>query len=75
MPTNKPRLSVVLDKPVYGCLRGLADKDGISMSLKARDLIREALELYEDGYWLEKAEKRDKTFNIKKAKHHKEIWK
>ncbi len=74
MPTNKPRLNVVLDRPVYGSIRKLADRDGISMSLKARDLIREALKLYEDDYWLEKAEERDKTFNIKKAKHHKEIW-
>lgn len=75
MPTSKPRLNVVLDKPVYGSIRTLAERDGISMSLKARDLIREALEIYEDSYWLEKAKERDKTFNMKKARCHKEVWK
>ena len=75
MPTNKPRLNVVLDKPIYLSIKKLANRDRVSLSLKARDLIKEALEVYEDGYWLKKAEERDKTFDTKKAKSHAEVWK
>lgn len=48
MPTKNPRLQVVLEKPIYEALSSLAKEEGVSMSLKARDLIREALEHLED---------------------------
>ena len=75
MPTTKPRLNVVLDEPLYSSIKRLAEKDNISLSLKARDLIKEALEIYEDDYWLGKAKERDRTFDPKKAKSHEEAWK
>lgn len=74
MPTQHPRLNVVLEKPLYHSVSRLAKKEGISLSLKARDLIREALELQEDLYWEKKAGARDRTFNSKKALTHKEVW-
>jgi hypothetical protein len=40
MPTKNPRIHVVLEKPLYKRLRGLARRDGLSMSLEARELIR-----------------------------------
>jgi len=43
MPTDKPRLNVVLEPPLYLKVKKLAKKDGVSLSLKARDLIRESL--------------------------------
>lgn len=49
-------------------------KEGVSMSLKVRDLLKEALELQEDLYWQEIAEIREKGFRKKKALSHKDIW-
>ncbi len=43
MPTKNPRLHVVLEPPLFRNLKGLAQKNGISISLEARELIREAL--------------------------------
>ena len=75
MPTDKPRLNVVLERPLYQAVKKLAAREGTSLSLKARDLIREALELYEEGHWLRKAKERDKTFHRTKALTHDEVWK
>jgi len=75
MPTDHPRVNVVLEKPLYQSLSRMAKRDGVSLSLKARDLIREALELQEDIYWEKKAEKRAKTFHPKKALTHTQVWK
>ena len=75
MPTDKPRLNVVLELPLYLSVKKLAEKEGTSLSLKARDLIRDAVELYEEDYWLKKARERDKTFNRAKALTHTEAWK
>jgi len=74
MATKNPRLNVVLEEPLYMSLKRLAKKDGMSLSLKARDLIREALAEYEDSYWSRKAENREKTFHPHKALSHKKIW-
>jgi Holliday junction DNA helicase RuvA len=40
----------------------------------AEDLIREALELYEDAYWAQLAEERWKTFDRKTALTHEQVW-
>lgn len=74
MSTKNPRLNVVLEPPLYSAIRLLARRDGISLSLKARDLIRQALEYCEDAYWAKIASKREKTFHKKAALSHKEIW-
>lgn len=73
MPTKQPRLNVVLELPTYRSVRQLAKRDGVSLSLKARDLIREALELYEDVYWVEQAREREKTFDRKNALTHEQV--
>ncbi len=74
MPTKKPRLNVVLEHKVYEILTNIAKKKGISLSLLARDLIKDALEIYEDIYWDEIAGKREKTFSYERALSHKETW-
>ena len=74
MSTKNPRLNVVLEPPIYISLKKLANKNGVSLSLEARDLIKESLELYEDDYWLIKAKERDKTFNKKTALTHAQVW-
>ncbi len=48
MPAVQPRISTVLEKPLYETIRKLAARDKMSVSQKARDLLSEALELYED---------------------------
>ena len=74
MPTKNPRINVVLDPEIYNILNKLAQNQGISLSLFSRDLIKEALEVREDLYWQEEAQKRDKTFSKKKSISHKDIW-
>ncbi len=74
MPTRHPRLNVVLEKPVLESVGRLAKRDGVSLSMKARDLIREALELYEDAYLAELAHERMKTFTLRDALTHERVW-
>lgn len=74
MPAKNPRINVVLEKPLYKSVQQLAEKDGVSLSLKVRDLIKEALELEEDIGLSIFAEKREKTFNRAKALKHGEVW-
>ncbi len=74
MPTNHPRINVVLEKPLFASLSRLARRDGSSLSLKARDLIREAMEMEEDAHWSKKADQRAETFHPRKALSHQKVW-
>ncbi len=74
MPTKHPRLNVVLERPIFQLVERLAEKEGVSLSLKARDLIREALELHEDAYLAEHAHERTKTFVRQQALTHEQVW-
>jgi hypothetical protein len=74
MPTKAPRLNVVLEPPVYFAIVRLAKKEGVSLSLKARELIKEALEFCEDAYWTKQAEQREMTLRFKKPISHKRVW-
>ena len=73
MPTKQPRLNVVLERPIFRSVERLAARDGVSLSLKARDLIREALELHEDAYLAERAHARAATFDWNNAVTHEEV--
>jgi hypothetical protein len=74
MPTKLPRLNVALEPKIFHWIKTLAERDGISMSLKARDLIKEALDLCEDAYWSDKATSREKSFDRQKAVTHDKFW-
>lgn len=74
MPTKNPRVNVVLEKPLYESLRRLAAKERVSLSLKVRDLVREALEAEEDVALAEFAEKRERTFRRSRGLTHKQVW-
>lgn len=65
MPAKNPRINIVLDKKLYENVDFLAKKDGVSLSLKARDLIREALEIEEDITLGQFAEDREKLLTKK----------
>jgi hypothetical protein len=74
MPVKNPRINVVLEKPLYNTIERLATKEGISLSLKVRDLVKEALEIEEDIALSAFAEKRERTFTKSKALKHNEVW-
>ncbi len=74
MPTRNPRINVVLEKPLYSNVERLAERDGVSLSLKVRDLVKEALEIEEDIGLAHLGETREMTFNRKKALKHDEVW-
>lgn len=74
MPAKNPRVNVVLEKPLYDSVKRLAAKEEISLSLKIRDLIKEALEAQEDVVLTEVAEEREKTFRRSRAISHKQVW-
>ena len=74
MPAKNPRVNVVLERPLYEALSRLAKRDGTSLSLKARDLLREALESYEDLLLGEIAQERERTFDRARALSHSEVW-
>jgi len=74
MPSKNPRINVVLDDNLYNNIQFLAETDGVSLSTKVRDLIKEALEVQEDLYLAAFAEKREKTWDKSKTRPHDEIW-
>jgi len=74
MPTKNPRINVVLEKPLYDSVRRLAASEDISLSLKIRDLVKEALEGQEDIALAELAAEREKTFRRSRALSHKQVW-
>ena len=75
MPTTNPRVNVVLDKDLYENVKQQAKAQGISLSLKIRDLVAQALNMSEDKYWLQKANKRRDGFKKTEALTHNEVWK
>ena len=74
MPTKHPRVNVVLEKPLLDSVRRLAEKEQISLSLKIRDLVRNALEAEEDAAVVRLADRREKTFRRSRALTHKQTW-
>jgi hypothetical protein len=74
MPTKNPRINVVLERPLYDAIRKIAKKEGISISLKARDLLREALEIYEDNILESIASERERTFNRRNTLTGDDVW-
>ncbi len=74
MATKNPRLNVVLEPTLMKGVDHLAKAQGVSLSTMARDLIKEALDIYEDGQWQKIAQKRETTFSHKKSLSHDEVW-
>ena len=74
MPAKNPRVNVVLEKPMYTTLAQLARRDGTSLSVKARDLLREAIETHEDLGLAHRAESRERTFDRSRSLSHDEVW-
>lgn len=75
MPTQNPRINVVLDDSLYKNVQLLAEKENVSLSAKVRDLLREALEIQEDIVLSAFAEERENSLNNKKILTHDDVWK
>ncbi len=74
MPSQNPRINVVLNDLLYQDVRLLAEKDNVSLSAKVRDLIKEAMEIQEDIALSGFAEKREKSWNDLKTLSHANVW-
>ncbi len=74
MPTKNPRVNVVLEQPLFDLVSSWARRDGISLSLKVRDVVKAAVEAEEDGVLAEIAEKRERTFSRRTALMHAQVW-
>ena len=74
MSVKNPRVNVVLESTLFEVVYRLAKKDGVSLSLKVRDLVREAVELYEDESLATVASDREKSFARSKALSHSQVW-
>jgi hypothetical protein len=74
VPTKNPRINVVLDEPLYQNVRFLAKREGVSLSTKLRELVKEALDVQED-LWLAKTGKsRERSIKGSTSLSHKEVW-
>jgi hypothetical protein len=74
MPAKNPRVNVVLERPLYDALGRLARREGSSLSTKARDLLRDALDAYEDVALAKIAESRERTLVRAAGLTHDEVW-
>lgn len=74
MPTKNPRVNVVLEKPLFESLNRIARRDGVSLSMKIREFVKEGIELREDAALGRLAEKRLKTFDKKRALKHADLF-
>ena len=74
MPTQNPRINIVVDNLLYQNVQLLAKKDNMSLSAKVRDLIKEALEFEEDIALAEFAEKREASCNESDSLTHDDVW-
>ena len=63
-----------MEPPAYYALTRLARREGTSISLKARDLLREALDIHEDRTLARIGAERDRTFTRSRALSHAEVW-
>lgn len=66
---------VVLEPPVRDAVEKIARQNHVSISGACRDLIKEALEIYEDVYFGAAAADREKDFDwSRRALTHSSVW-
>ena len=74
MPTQNPRINIVLENSLYKTVQQLAEKENVSLSAKVRDLLKVALEIQEDIALSGFAEERKKSWDDSKALTHDDVW-
>jgi len=76
MAAKNPRVMTVLERPLYQRIKRAARSQGLTLSAKVRDLLREAMQQEdEDAYWVREGEKRLATWDDSKALTEEEAWK
>ncbi len=73
MPTKNPRLNVVLSDELYERVEKIAEQEGKSLSVVAKELMEDALEKHEDMLLSEMAMKREAK--SRKVISHDKAWK
>jgi len=74
MPTKNPRINVAVDNELYRTIQALSRKRGVSMSMVARDLIREAVDIEEDLALADFAAEREQTMDKHPTLSHEDAW-
>jgi len=74
MPAKTPRVNITVEPGLFGILTEMAEANAMPLSVLARDLIKEALELREDAALAGFAEDRDASFDPKTALTHEQVW-
>jgi hypothetical protein len=74
MAAKNARVMTVLDRSLYEHLRRAARSEGISISAKARDMLRRAAEIEEDAYWARMGNQRLRSFRRKAALRDRDVW-
>ena len=74
MQPKNTTINVAVYPPVYEQIEQLAARRGVSLSIIARDLIKEALVMDEDGALARLAAERDATFRNDTSLSHEEVW-
>ena len=75
MATKKPRLLVTLEPALYAKVKSLSKANGTTLSMAARELIREGTEEIEDLGLTVLADRREKSVKVRRWLSHKEVWK
>lgn len=75
MATKKPRLLVTLEPELYAKVKSLSKTNGTTLSMAARELIRDGVEEIEDLGLTVLADRREKSTKGRRWLSHKEAWK
>ncbi len=68
------KITLVLEKPLFEAIEKIAQSEGVSVSLMARNMLRESVEVYEDTLLEGLASDRERTFDPMTALSHDEVW-
>lgn len=75
MASKNPRINITLDPETLAQLEALAKKTSKSVSMKAYDLLRFALDQHEDYVLSKIANEREETDAHKPFVSHEDVWK
>ena len=74
MPATNPRISTVVEQDLHLWLQQRSQKEGRSVSVLVRDILRNFYENEEERFWAAEGEKRLETFDESTALSHDDAW-
>lgn len=72
MPTIKKRINITVSDELIAMLEALSKRDNMPVATKAKQLLEEVIEIYEDEIWAKMATSRDT--NDAKYISHEKAW-